>query len=244
MDCVRRIRKELGWSQERTAAEAGIDRVTLVHVETGKTSPTVETLRKLAGALGVEVAAFFPRTQETLFPLDAFPAGQDLTEPTGGAGVRRTLEGWTGAVRDRAEEARFRWRREVAELERPEQHLAVALTLHRAVRAEARAFFQEILKLMRALDREVPMEAPEWKVELALLATALKETSDAVRDRMQALIDELEARRRADIEELREIVKIEFGVDLEVEQEGDRLEAEEAEATLHRIEELRARRAG
>jgi hypothetical protein len=103
--------------------------------------------------------------------------------------------------------------------------------------------FQEILKLMRALDREVPIQAPEWKVELALLATALKKTSDAVRDRMQALIDELEGRRRADIEELREIVKIEFGVDLEVEQEGDRLEAEKAEAALSRIEELRARRA-
>ena len=188
MDCVRRIRKELGWSQERTAAEAGIDRVTLVHIENGKTSPTVDTLQKLAGALGVELGALFPRAQETLFPLDASPAGDGLTEPAGEPGARRVLEGWTEVVRQRADEARFRWRREVAQLERPE-HLASALTLHRAVRAEARGFFQEILKLMCALDREVPTEAPEWKVELALLATALKEASDAVRDRMQALID-------------------------------------------------------
>ena len=64
---MRRIRKELGWSQERTAAEAGVDRVTLVHMETGKTSPTVDTLQKLATAMGVEVADFFPRSQEALF---------------------------------------------------------------------------------------------------------------------------------------------------------------------------------
>src|SRR5918998_648800 len=243
MDCVRRIRKELGWSQERTAAEAGIDRVTLVHIENGKTSPTVDTLQKLAGALGVEVSAFFPRTQEALFPSEALPMGQGPTKLADEPGARRVLEGWTEVVRQRADEARFRWRREVAQLEHPE-HLASAPTLHRAVRAEARGFFQEILKLMRALDREVPMEAPEWKVELALLATAVKETSDAVRDRIQVLIDELEARRRADIEEIREFVAKEYGVDLEVELEEDRVQAEEAKADLHQIEELRAHRAG
>lgn len=243
MDSVRRIRKELGWSQERTAAQAGIDRVTLVHVETGKSSPTVETLRKLAGALGVEIADFFPRTQENLFPLDAFPVYRGLEELAGEPGARRVLDRWTETVRLRADEALFGWRREAAELERPES-LASALTLHRAVRAEARGFFREILELMRALDREVPVEAPERKVELASLATALKQASDAVWNRKQTLIEELEAQRRSDIEELREIVKMEFGVDLEVEQEGDRLEAEEAGVALSRIEDLNARRAG
>ena len=243
MDCVRRIRKELGWSQERTAAEAGIDRVTLVHVETGRTSPTVDTLQKLAGALGVEVAAFFPRTQEALFPSEAFPMGQGLTKLTGEPGVRRVLEGWTEVVRQRADEARFRWRREVAQLERPE-HLASALTLHRAVRAEARGFFQEILKLMHALDREVPVEAPERKAELAALATALKQASDAVWNRKQTLLEKLQAQRKADMEELRELAATEFGVDLEVDLEEERVEADEAGADLQHIEELRARRAG
>jgi DNA-binding XRE family transcriptional regulator len=243
MDCVRRIRKELGWSQERTAAEAGIDRVTLVHIERGKSSPTVETLQKVAGALGVEVADFFPRTQETLFPPDVWAVGQDLTELAGGAGARRTLDGWTEAVRERAEEARIRWRRGVAELESPEQ-LVSSLALLGAVRAEARGFFQETIKLMVALDREVPIEAPERKGELAALATALKETSDAVWHRTQTLIEEREAQRRADIEELREFAAVEFGVDLELHLEENRVEAEGAEADLHRIEELRARRAG
>ena len=243
MDCARRIRKELGWSQERTAAEAGIDRVTLVHIETGKSSPTVETLGKLAGALGVEVADFFPKTQENLFPLDAFPVCQRLKGLASEPGARRTLEEWTEAVCERAEEARFRWRREAAELEHPE-HLALALTLHRAVRAEARGFFQEIMKLMSALDREVPMEAPERKVELASLATTLKEASDAVWNRTQTLSDKLEAQRRADIEELREFITRELGVDPVVQLAEDRVEADEALADLHRIEDLGARRAG
>lgn len=76
MESVRQIRKERGWSQERTAAEAGIDRVTLVHIETGKSSPTVETLRKLASALAVEVGDFFPKAQGALFSLDDPPVRQ------------------------------------------------------------------------------------------------------------------------------------------------------------------------
>ena len=243
MEFVRQIRKERGWSQERTAAEASIDRVTLVDIEIGKSSPSVETLQKLASALGVEVADFFPRTQGILVPSDAFPEGQNPAGLAGEPGARRVLDRWTEAVRERAEEARFGWRRGVAELESPE-HLAPALTLLGAVRAEARGFFREGMKLMRAWDGELAKEAPERKAELASLATALKEASDAVWDRAQTVIDELEAQRRADIEAMREFVKMEFGVDLEVEREEGRLEADEAKADLRRIAELRARHAG
>ena len=239
MESARRIRKEHGWSQERTAAEAGIDRVTLVHIETGKSSPTVETLEKLAGALGVEVADFFPKAQDALFPVDDSPVAQGAAGLIGEDSARRVLDGWTKAVSVRAEEARFRWRRETAELKHP-GHLATALTLHRIVEAEARGFFQEMMKLMRAWDREVAGEAPERKAELASLATSLKETTDAVRNCTQTLIDELEAQQRANEEEVREFVAREFGVDME----ENRTEAEETDADLHRIEDLRARRAG
>src|SRR5918997_3825148 len=126
MDSVRRIRKERGWSQERTAAEAGIDRVTLVHIETGKSSPTVETLRKLAAALEVEVADFFPKMQGTLFASDDARIGQG--DATLADGAARVLADWTKTLRERGEEARFRWRREAAELERT-RNLASALTL-------------------------------------------------------------------------------------------------------------------
>src|SRR5215211_6809183 len=112
MEFVRQIRKERGWSQERTAAEAGIDRVTLVHIESGKSSPTVDTLQKLADALGVEVADFFPRTQSALFQSSDPPVGHGAAAPADGGA--RVLSDWTGAVRGPAEEARFRWRREAA----------------------------------------------------------------------------------------------------------------------------------
>lgn len=237
MQAVRRIRKGRGWSQERTAAEAGIDRVTLVHIETGRSSPTVETLQKLAGALGVEVADFFPRAQGTLFASDDSSAGRDAGAPAGGAA--RVLADWAESLSSRGEEARFRWRREAAELERT-RNVGSALTLDREAQAEARGFFQEIVALMLAWDREVPREAPGRKAELASLATDLKGASDAVRSGTQALIGELEAQRRADEEEIRKIVATEFGVDLE----ESRAEADETDADVYRIEELRARRVG
>jgi transcriptional regulator with XRE-family HTH domain len=72
MESVRQIRKERGWSQEKTAIEAGINKVTLVHIETGQSSPNVETLQKLANAFAVEVADFFPKAQAPLpFERDA-----------------------------------------------------------------------------------------------------------------------------------------------------------------------------
>ena len=237
MQAVRRIRKGQGWSQERTAAEAGIDRVTLVHIETGRSSPTVETLQKLAGALGVEVADFFPRAQGTLFASDDPPAGRDAGAPAGGAA--RVLADWAESLSSRGEEARFRWRREAAELERT-RDLGSALTLDREVQAEARAFFQEIIALMLAWDRGAAREAPARKAELASLATDLKGASDAVRNFTQSLIGELEAQRSADEEELREFLAIEFGVDLE----EHWAEADETDADVSRIEELRARRVG
>jgi transcriptional regulator with XRE-family HTH domain len=215
--------------------------VTLIHIETGKSSPTVDTLKKLAEALEVEVADFFPKAQSALFPWSDPSVGHSVAAIADGAA--RVLSDWTRALHERAEEVRFRWRREAAELERPE-HLETALTLHREVQAEARGFYQQIMDLMRAWDREVAREAPERKAELASLATALKEASDTLRNVAQTLIEELEARRRADEEEIREIAAREFGVDLEKHLEENRAEADETVADLHRIEELRARRTG
>lgn len=42
-------------SQEALARRAGISLLTLHKVESGKVAPTVDTLRKIAGALGVPV---------------------------------------------------------------------------------------------------------------------------------------------------------------------------------------------
>jgi transcriptional regulator with XRE-family HTH domain len=87
MDEIRRIRKERGLSQQRLAELAGVDKVTIVHIEGGKVSPKVETLEKLARALDVEVADFFPKAQEPLLDfseerreLDATALDEDLAK--------------------------------------------------------------------------------------------------------------------------------------------------------------------
>jgi transcriptional regulator with XRE-family HTH domain len=67
MEAVRQIRKERGLSQQALSELAGINKVTLVHIETGKSSPNVDTLEKLARALDVEVADFFPKAEPSLF---------------------------------------------------------------------------------------------------------------------------------------------------------------------------------
>lgn len=47
-----RIKK--GYSQEELAFEAGVNKNTIWKIETGKVSPTVETLAKIADALGID----------------------------------------------------------------------------------------------------------------------------------------------------------------------------------------------
>jgi len=89
MDEVKRIRRERGLSQRRLAELAGVNKVTLVHIETGKSSPNVETLEKLADALEVEVADFFPKSQSALFPPDA---EQRRAEELGRAWAQRVRE--------------------------------------------------------------------------------------------------------------------------------------------------------
>lgn len=70
MDEVRRIRRERGMSQTALATASGVDRATLNQVELGRRSPTIATLERLAVALGVEVADFFPKVEPPLFPAD------------------------------------------------------------------------------------------------------------------------------------------------------------------------------
>jgi len=60
-------------SQDELAAASGIDRATISLVENGHRNPTLETLERLAPALGVEMADFFPKAAPRLFPLDPEP---------------------------------------------------------------------------------------------------------------------------------------------------------------------------
>ena len=56
---IRSLRLERGLSQEEVAHSAGIHVTYLSGIERGKRNPSLKNLRKLAGALGVEVGSCF-----------------------------------------------------------------------------------------------------------------------------------------------------------------------------------------
>jgi len=59
-DNIRKIRQKKGISQDRLSKEADLALNTIVKIETGESpNPTVETLEKIAKALGVSIAELF-----------------------------------------------------------------------------------------------------------------------------------------------------------------------------------------
>ena len=48
-------RQARGWTQEKLAEVSGVHRVTIARIETGASSPNVDTAKQLANALGVLV---------------------------------------------------------------------------------------------------------------------------------------------------------------------------------------------
>ena len=65
---LRRMREEAGFTQVGLARTSGVDRGTIIKIERGQRSPTVETLAKLARAMGAEISDFFPKAQASLWP--------------------------------------------------------------------------------------------------------------------------------------------------------------------------------
>lgn len=51
-----RVRKAKGYTQERLAYESGMSKGHLSEIESGKKSPTVKTLEKLADTLEVDIS--------------------------------------------------------------------------------------------------------------------------------------------------------------------------------------------
>ena len=49
------VRKDKGLSQEQLSEKSGVHRVTIARFETGESSPTLQTLEKLAAALDVQI---------------------------------------------------------------------------------------------------------------------------------------------------------------------------------------------
>ncbi len=59
---LRRWRERRGWSLRKLGAESGVSYVTVQRIEAGKMSPTLDTLEKLASALGITVRDLIPKT--------------------------------------------------------------------------------------------------------------------------------------------------------------------------------------
>ncbi|ANL31828.1 transcriptional regulator protein (plasmid) [Rhizobium phaseoli] len=68
---LRRIRTRRGYSLDRLAKIAGVSRAMLGQIETGKSSPTLSILSKIAVALGIPCAALIAERGET--PIIAVP---------------------------------------------------------------------------------------------------------------------------------------------------------------------------
>ncbi len=56
---VRSLRREKGWSQEKLALTAGLDRTYISSLESGKRNVSISNIEKIADALGVTIADFF-----------------------------------------------------------------------------------------------------------------------------------------------------------------------------------------
>lgn len=54
--CLRKIRKEKGFSLAELARRAGMSKLTIINIEAGRTAPQLSTIQKLAEALGVKPA--------------------------------------------------------------------------------------------------------------------------------------------------------------------------------------------
>jgi transcriptional regulator with XRE-family HTH domain len=55
LERLRRIREQAGYSQQALADKSGVSQHTISEIELGRRKPQGRTLRKLAGALGVEI---------------------------------------------------------------------------------------------------------------------------------------------------------------------------------------------
>ena len=60
MNRLREQRLRRYWTQIELAEKAGVDEVTICHIETGRTKPSLISQQRIADALGLEVGEVFP----------------------------------------------------------------------------------------------------------------------------------------------------------------------------------------
>ena len=97
MERLRHTRELAGYSQQELADETGVSQHTISQIELGQRKPQGRTLRKLAKALGVEVADLFGGWQE------AFDNSR-LVRADAKENLRERLESWEAAREEGAGE--------------------------------------------------------------------------------------------------------------------------------------------
>lgn len=72
---VRQLRESRGWSQEKLAEHADLNRSYLGEIERGDAIPSLATIAKLATALGLHLSALLARCEDApLLPTEASSA--------------------------------------------------------------------------------------------------------------------------------------------------------------------------
>jgi transcriptional regulator with XRE-family HTH domain len=94
---IRELRTLMGWSQRDLAEIAATNPDTVSNIEAGRHKPRPSTLRKIAGALQVEVADFYK--------VAALPKGEAL-RPGRGEKRLETLQGYEESIRNVAHKLR------------------------------------------------------------------------------------------------------------------------------------------
>jgi transcriptional regulator with XRE-family HTH domain len=77
---IRQLRKMRKWTQEELAKLAKISRIALIHIESGKASPTLDTLSSLARVLEVPLTYFFTARPEGISDKGSSEANQPMPE--------------------------------------------------------------------------------------------------------------------------------------------------------------------
>ena len=63
---LRKHRQAAGWSQEQLGLESEVQRNFISLIETGQNQPTVTTIFKLAGALGIKASRLLSETEKVI----------------------------------------------------------------------------------------------------------------------------------------------------------------------------------
>src|SRR5215217_623741 len=119
MEELTRLRNERGWSQQRLADESGVNKATINQVERGRRSPNVETLEKLADALGAGVADFFPKAQASLWSGELPERRPELSWEAAQSHAKmgaRLAEVWGPELEEREEAGDLQWLVRIAEI--------------------------------------------------------------------------------------------------------------------------------